>query len=64
MGGEPLLHPQVIDFCTETRKIFPKASIVLVSNGILLNQFNNENINILNENNIELCISNYGIKIN
>ena len=57
MGGEPLLHPHVIDFCTTTRKLFPTSEIVLVSNGILLP------INVLNNNKIALCLSNYGLKL-
>lgn len=42
MGGEPLLHPHVIDFCTTTRKLFPTSEIVLVSNGILLPMLTDE----------------------
>ncbi len=64
MGGEPLLHPQVVDFCTIARKYFPNSSIVLVSNGILLPHLTDEQINTLNKNNIELCMSNYGLKLN
>ena len=64
MGGEPLLHPQVVEFCQIARQYFPTAHVVLVSNGILLGQLTDENINILNANQIELCVSNYGIKLN
>lgn len=63
MGGEPLLHPQVVEFCTFTRNLFPKSEIVLVSNGILLPNLKDEDIEILNNNNIALCISNYGLKL-
>lgn len=63
MGGEPLLHPQVYDFCKITRDHFPNNSIVLVSNGILLHQLTDEQITQFNNANIELCISNYGINI-
>ena len=38
MGGEPLLHPDVVEFCKITRNLFPNSEIVLVSNGILLEQ--------------------------
>ena len=64
MGGEPLLHPQVVEFCEITRSIFPKAEVVLVSNGILLSHLIDDDINRLNQSNIELCISNYGLKLN
>jgi organic radical activating enzyme len=36
MGGEPLLHPEVLSFIEVTRKIFPRSSIRLVTNGLLL----------------------------
>lgn len=36
LGGEPLLHPNCIDFCIEARKIFPNSIIRLVTNGLLL----------------------------
>ena len=63
MGGEPLLHPDVIKFCEITRTFFPNSEIVLVSNGILLKQLSDESIFNLNKNNIALCVSNYGLKI-
>lgn len=36
MGGEPLLHPDVIQFFPAARTAFPKARILLVTNAILL----------------------------
>ena len=36
LGGEPLLHPQVVDFFRVTRKYFNSACILLITNGILL----------------------------
>ena len=38
MGGEPLLNPQIDSFLFVTRSCFPKASIVIYTNGILLSQ--------------------------
>ena len=64
MGGEPLLHPQVVDFCETTRALFPKSEIVLVSNGILLSKLTDEQINRLNFSKIALCMSDYGLKLN
>ena len=57
MGGEPLLHPKMVDFFVVARSFFPDSEIVLVSNGILLNTLSDEQIHLLNENNIALCIS-------
>jgi molybdenum cofactor biosynthesis enzyme MoaA len=36
MGGEPLLHPQVIDFMRVTREVYPRWRIVIITNGLLL----------------------------
>jgi len=63
MGGEPLLHPQVVDFCLAARAIFSNSEIVLVSNGILLPTLKDEQITALNDANIALCVSNYGLKL-
>lgn len=39
-GGEPLLHPNVTAFMKLARKYFPKSTIRLITNGILLPQQN------------------------
>lgn len=36
MGGEPLLHPDLLEIIRLTRKAFPDTNIQLVTNGILL----------------------------
>lgn len=36
MGGEPLLHPDLLEILTQTRKYFPKTNVQLVTNGLLL----------------------------
>lgn len=61
MGGEPLLHPDCMRFCSITREIFPKSEIVLVTNGILLNRVD---VQLLNENDITVCLSNYHLNLN
>ena len=63
MGGEPLLHPQYLSFLKSTREYFPRSTIVLVSNGILLHSLKDEDIYTINLLGIELCVSDYGIKI-
>jgi len=38
IGGEPLLHPDLVSFCGFTRDLYPKANISIFTNGkILLN---------------------------
>ncbi len=42
MGGEPLLHPDIIKFMQISRQYFPDTRIEIVTNGILLNQQNED----------------------
>ena len=63
MGGEPLLHPQVLDFLIITRQLFPYSQIQIVSNGILIPSMKQELLKVCNENNILICVSNYGLNM-
>ncbi len=36
IGGEPLLHPEIIKFITISRKAYQKIPIIIITNGILL----------------------------
>jgi len=38
-GGEPCLHPRLIDICNEIRLAWPRSTIRLITNGYLLDQF-------------------------
>lgn len=42
MGGEPLLHPQIIDILSDLRNVFNKSEILLSTNGILLRNMKDE----------------------
>jgi len=64
VGGEPTLHPNLLDFCNITRKYFKKAVIQLVTNGILLNKQTDEFWKTCGKNDITIQISRYPIKIN
>lgn len=63
LGGEPLLHPQVIDFMNTARKHFPSVSIKLVSNGILIPKQKDDFWDACRKNNIEIVVTKYPIKI-
>jgi hypothetical protein len=63
MGGEPLLHPEIEDFLYVARKHFPKASICIVSNGLLLLNKGKLFWQACKENNIILEITKYPIKL-
>lgn len=64
MGGEPLLHPNCIEFFKITRKYFPKSSIWLVTNGILLEQQDERFWQSCRNEKIEIRPTKYPIKIN
>ncbi len=38
LGGEPLLHPQILEFLAEARRIAIADAIVLITNGVLLHE--------------------------
>jgi MoaA/NifB/PqqE/SkfB family radical SAM enzyme len=38
-GGEPLIHPHLLDVCTTIRKYYPASTIRLITNGYLLDNF-------------------------
>ena len=59
-GGEPLLHPNVITFIKLIRDDFPKAEIIIQSNGKLLKKLSQKNLRIFsNIKNIIFNISHY-----
>ena len=63
LGGEPLLHPSVSDFCIIARNIFKNTNIRLVTNGTLLKAKNETFYEILRDYNITLCITKYPLNI-
>jgi len=64
MGGEPLLHINVDKIMEITRKNFPKSTIKLVTNGILLDRMDSKFWNSCKINNIIISITYYPININ
>lgn len=60
-GGEPLLHPKIVDFCVITRKFFPKSNIWLVTNGLLLLKQDESFWKTFAENNIEIHPTKYPV---
>ena len=61
MGGEPLLHPDCTQFLIKARELFPDSEIQLVTNGILLKAKKSSLVDLCNNLNIVICISNYGL---
>lgn len=63
MGGEPLLHPEWPHFLKIARELFPIGNIQIVTNGLLLPKYHDELVQVCNDNYIQICISDYGLKI-
>jgi hypothetical protein len=63
MGGEPLLHPQLLDFVVITRKLFPNSEVLIVTNGILLPRQDDTFWKTLRDNNVIIYCSRYPINI-
>jgi len=64
LGGEPLLHLQVIDFMLIARKYFPSVRIKIVSNGVLLLEQSQTFWDTCKQSGIEIVVTKYPIKIN
>ncbi|MBN1320433.1 MAG: radical SAM protein [Thermoleophilia bacterium] len=63
MGGEPLLHPELKEILTETRKRFPATRIRLVTNGILLMRQDERFWAVCRENDIVVVNTRYPIDL-
>ena len=63
-GGEPLLNPKIEEYVKITRMYFPKSTICIITNGLLLNQKNESFFNCIKENNIEIEITKYPVNFN
>jgi len=64
MGGEPLLHEDIAEIIDITRDNFPKASIRLITNGILLPNMGLDFWNVCKKNNVVISISPYPVNLN
>jgi len=61
LGGEPLLHPQICECLKEIRNLFPKAILVIVTNGILLKKMSDEFYDICSKLRIQIEITDYNL---
>lgn len=63
MGGEPLLHPQLKDFLYIARKYFPKTTLHLITNGMLLLNQTNDFWKACRDNDILIAHTKYPIEL-
>jgi len=59
LGGEPLMHPQIMDVLRMYRAVFPDSEIDLCTNGLLIPKMPPEFWTCLKENNITVHVSGY-----
>lgn len=61
MGGEPLLHPDVVEIARLTREKFPNAVIDVYTNGLLLLNQSEQFWSTLKETNVGILVTQYPI---
>lgn len=59
LGGEPLLHPHIIEFIEIARKYLPETDIEIVSNGLLIPKMNEDLFYEMNKNKVGFHITSY-----
>lgn len=64
MGGEPLLHPELLSFMDFARAAFPKARIAVFTNGILLPAMTDDFWKACAQKHILVKITHYPIDLN
>lgn len=62
LGGEPLLHPQLSEFFSATRKSAPNAPVKLLTNGLLLCNMKEDFWTSIIQNNVQLWVTKYPVK--
>lgn len=63
LGGEPLLHPQIAEFLRTTRQYFPKGTIKILSNGILVPKMSEDFWEACESTGTQLWLTRYPIRI-
>lgn len=63
MGGEPLLHPRLTEIIVSARRAFPKAQVMLVTNGLLLTRQPDSLWESLAAERVDISISAYPVRI-
>lgn len=63
MGGEPLLHPDLLRILKAVRRFFPQTVIRLTTNGLLLLQQKDEFWKVCRENDVTIVNTKYPIRL-
>ncbi|MDR0455831.1 MAG: 4Fe-4S cluster-binding domain-containing protein [Treponema sp.] len=62
-GGEPLLHPQILEIFNVARELFPKTMVNFMTNGLLLLKMPEISWENCQKNNVTISVSRYPINI-
>lgn len=63
LGGEPLLHPDIISFLAPTRRAFPQAAIEIATNGTLIKRMSDDFWTACRENSICIIATRYPVAV-
>jgi len=63
MGGEPLLHPNLLEILKTAREVFPNTIIALITNGILLLKQSDAFWSVCRDNSIVIEVTKYPISL-
>lgn len=63
MGGEPLLHPDIIEILKDARDVFPESRLLLSTNGVLCKKMGEDFWNLCRDLNITIRFTRYPIKV-
>jgi organic radical activating enzyme len=64
LGGEPLLHPQLIAFMETTREYFNEAIISIITNGLLLSETGRDFWDACKSLGIDIKVTKYPVSLN
>lgn len=57
LGGEPLLHPKLIDIVNDVRSFWPESKLEITTNGLLIERIKPELLQCLIDNNVQIYCS-------
>lgn len=61
LGGEPFLNPEIDMYVSEIRAVYPKTTIVIMTNGLLIPKLKPEVLRLLHDCHIIVQVSDYNV---
>lgn len=63
-GGEPFLHPNLMNILKNIRKVYSNTVLIIQTNGLLLNTLKDENYRVFQETECQIIVNNYFKNLN